>query len=158
MKRPFLCTSMVMVSICCLAGLSCGPTATTGGRGSFGEQDYLNATRQFAQAIAARDYDGAWQQSSQHLAGKTDGAGFQRTCEAFFGNLGYPRGVREVGINATGRDLKLELEEISSTVPAAAAIAWCVASFQADMDINVGVILVDVSGTLRIGDFWLYDD
>ncbi len=158
MKLTTLCASIFSVSVCCLISLSCGPAATTGSRGSFSEQDYMNATRQFAQAIATRDYDGAWQQASPHLAGKTDRAGLEKTCESFFGSLGYPTGIREVGINEAGEELEFELEELSSTVPATAARAWCVASFQADKDINVGVILVDDSGTLRVGDFWLYDD
>jgi len=158
MKTTSLCASTFTVTICCLIALSCSPTATTRGRASFSEQDYLNATRQFAEAISARDYDGAWQLASQHLASKTDRAGFEQTCESFFARFGYPTGIRRVGVNATGSDLKLELEELSSTVPATAAKAWCIASFKADKDINVGVILVGDTGTLRIGEFWLYDD
>ncbi len=158
MNPRYLCASTFIVFLCCLAGLSCSPGALAGGPTAFGEQAYLTATKQFAQAIAARDYDAAWQQASQHLAGKTDRAGFEQTCESFFGQLGYPTGIREVGINATGSDLKFELEELSSTVPASAAKAWCMASFQAGKNINVGLILVDVSGTLKVGDFWLYDD
>ena len=63
-----------------------------------------------------------------------------------------------VGINFTGREFALEMEELESTVPASEARAWCGISFHADMDIKAGVIVVEDPKGLAIGDFWLFDD
>lgn len=158
MKAESLCAATSTAAICCLASLSCSPTATTGGGTSFTEEDYLRVTRQFAEAISARDYDGAWKLASRHLTGKSDRAGFEKTCESFFERTASPKGVREVGVNETGDELELAIEELEMTAPPPGAKAWCVASFRADMDINMAVILVDDSGTLRVGDFWFFDD
>lgn len=158
MKAKSVCTLRLLIAICCLVCSSCSPTATTGGGASFSEDDYEEVTRQFAEAISLADYDRAWTLASQHLESRTDRDGLEETCESFFEQLGRPTGIREVGINAADLELPAAFEELESTVPAKAAKAWCVASFQAEKDINVGVILVDDSGALTVGDYWLYDD
>ena len=76
----------------------------------------------------------------------------------FVGLVKMPRGIREPGVNETGKELALELEELETKVPRDAARAWTCVGFDADHDIKMGMILVDESGALKVGDFWLFDD
>ena len=151
-------TLRFVLALCSLFCASCGSNVGSGGGPRFTDSDYLALTRQFAEAIVGQDFDAAWAATSVEFQARMDRAKLEKTCKDFFARFSVPRGIREPGVNETGKELALELEELETKVPRDAARAWTCVGFDADHDIKMGMILVDESGALKVGDFWLFDD